>query len=334
MKKIAFTGFWNDFNPETLPLTQIIKENIEVQYTDVKQADYVLFSVFSEKHWFVPDNCIKIFYTGENITPDFNACDYGIGFDWLDFGDRYLRFPLYYLYKDINEQMESKHIFHKEDIKNDKTSFCSMTISNDNRDPIFKTLFEKLSNYKRVESGGKWNNNIGGRTKDKYAFDLSHKFSIVCENCAHPGYTTEKIVQAFAAKCIPIYWGDPTIGKIFNRKAFINVQDYNSIDDVIETVKCIDNDEQLYYRMLSEPALIDQSFTKNQQLIVLKHFLANVFNQPKEKAYRRNRVFYGEKYIQTRRKQAKNSSTIFHKSFWKNIAYYHISPFIQKCIRK
>jgi len=36
---------------------------------------------------------------------------------------------------------------------------------------------------------------------------------------------TEKIVEAFAANCIPIYWGDPSISKVFNSKAFINVLD-------------------------------------------------------------------------------------------------------------
>lgn len=209
MKKIAFIGFWDTFNPETNPLTKYIREFTEVEITDVKHADYVFFSVQSEKHWFASDDSIKIFYTGENLTPDFNACDYAIGFDWMEYGDRYMRLPLYYLYKDICELCERKHLLDPEAITKEKTGFCSITVSNSRRNPIFQTLFEELSKYKKVDSGGRWNNNIGGAVTDKFAFDASHKFSIVCENSAHPGYTTEKLVQAFAANCIPIYWGDP-----------------------------------------------------------------------------------------------------------------------------
>lgn len=163
----------------------------------------------------------------ENIVPDFNACDYAIGFEWMRYEDRYIRLPLYYLYPNICELMEEKHLQTLDEIRAMKTDFCSITVSNTNRDPIFKTIFKELSQYKQIDSGGLWHNNMGGRVPDKFAFDKKHKFSIVCENSAHSGYTTEKIVQAFAAGCIPIYWGDPSVSKVFNPKAFINVQDFS-----------------------------------------------------------------------------------------------------------
>ncbi len=327
MSRLSYTGFWRDFNPDTLPLTKIIREVCDIEVTNIKHADYVLYSVFSEKHWFVPDRCIKIFYTGENVTPDFNACDYAIGFDWMEYGDRYFRLPLYYLYANINEQMEEKHLHLTQNTKESKKDFCSITISNDNRNPIFKALFEKLSAYKQVHSGGKWNNNTGGRVNDKYAFDLTHKFSIACENSAHPGYTTEKLVQAFAANCIPIYWGDPTITRVFNPHAFINVADFDSVDDVVKRVKEIDANDELYYKMLQEPALINAQYSKEKQLSQLKQYISHIFNQPIENAYRRNRFFYGEKYIKMRQSQVKSASTVFHRAFWEDAArniYYKI----------
>ena len=319
MTKIAYTGFWRYFDPDTLPLTKIFREVCDVEVTDPKHADYVLYSVFSEKHWFVPNDCIKIFYTGENLTPDFNACDYAIGFDWLDFGDRYLRFPLYYLYVDINELMEKKHLCDPAEVKASKTDFCSITVSNSNRNPMFKTLYDALFSYKQVDSGGKWMNNVGGRVDNKHDFDLKHKFSIVCENTSYPGYTTEKLVQAFAAGCIPVYWGDPTVGKVFNKKAFINVPDYASVDEVLERVKAIDADDNLYFSMLREPALADESYSKVNQLEVLRQFVSNIFSQPKEEAYRRSRYHYGTKYIKMRQRQAK--TTVFHRTFWEDAAH-------------
>lgn len=297
--KIAYTDFWPDFDPETLVLTKLIKKCSKdlLETNNLEDTDYLLFSCMGNQHWNAPEDVIKIYYTGECLTPDFNACDYAIGFDWLDFGDRYLRFPLYYLYTDICEQMESKHLKPIPEIVEDKTDFCNITVSNSNRNQIFKELFEKLSNYKQVDSGGRWMNNIGGPVQDKFTFDMSHKFSIVCENSSFPGYTTEKIVQAFAANCIPIYWGDPVIGKVFNKEAFINVQDYTSVDKVVEKVKEIDNNNKLYFEMLRKPALIDEKYLEKNQVAVLSQFLFNIFNQSITQAIRRNRDFKGKEYI-------------------------------------
>ena len=137
--KIAYSDFWDDFNPGTLLLTRAIKNVADLQEVDeMKETDYLLFSCMGKKHWLVPDHVVKIFYTGENVTPDFNACDFGIGFDWLDFGNRYMRFPIYYLYDEICEKLESKHLMlFTEKIKT-KKDFCSITVSNEERNPIFK----------------------------------------------------------------------------------------------------------------------------------------------------------------------------------------------------
>ena len=238
-KKIAYVDFWNNFNPEGYLMTNYLKEVCDFEVTDMEHADYVIYTVHGNRHWFAPDKAIKIFYTREGVVPDFNACDYAIGFEWMTYEDRYFRSPLYYRYKE-NALMERKHLVPIEEVRAMKTNFCSITVSNNNRDSIVKTIFDELSQYKRVGSGGLWQNNIGGRVADKLAFDRSHKFSIVCENASHSGYTTEKLVQAFAANCIPIYWGDPHVSKVFNPKAFINVQDFPTIAALIEHIKKID----------------------------------------------------------------------------------------------
>lgn len=36
----------------------------------------------------------------------------------------------------------------------------------------------------------------------------NYKFNICFENGSSPGYITEKLFQAYAGGCIPIYWGD------------------------------------------------------------------------------------------------------------------------------
>lgn len=322
MKRIAFTDFWDGFCPEEFIADMGIADICDVEVTDLEHADYVIYSLHGNKHWKSADRQIKIFYTVENLVPDFNACDYGIGFEWMDYGDRYLRMPLYYNYRDINELAEkTKRESAVTGEESGKRRFCSITVSNANRAPIFAQLFEALSRYKSVDSGGKWRNNTGGPVKDKMAFDREHKFSIVCENSAHPGYTTEKIVQAFAAGCIPIYWGDPEIARVFNAKAFIHVRDYGSINEVVRAVQRIDGNDELYRAMLAEPILADPQYGRERQLEKLKQFFAHIFEQPLEQAQRRNRVFHGKIYLEQRRRQVSGLSFVlsrwYHDFVWK-----------------
>ena len=69
------------------------------------------------------------------------------------------------------------------------------------------------------------------------------------ENAQHNNFFTEKILDAFATKTVPLYWGCPNVGDFFNPKGIItwtNVTDlfdkltsltpwqYNSLTDVIE----------------------------------------------------------------------------------------------------
>ena len=317
MKNIAFVDFWSDFHPETSQLVRHIREVVDIQITDMSHADYVFYSVHGDQHWQSPDRCVKIFFTGEDVSPDFNACDYAISFEWLQYEDRHLRLPLYYLYPGICERVEQRHLQHFEQIRQQKTGFCSMTVSNKNRHPIFVRLFEELSKYKRIDSGGMWRNNIGGRVEDKFAFDSTHKFSIVCENTAHSGYTTEKLVQALAANCIPIYWGDPNVSKVFNPKAIINVSDFPTLADVVEQVKHVDRDEQLWHDMLAVSLLTDDNYRSECQEEALRQFLSNIFSQPLEKAYRRNRLMWGRLYIDDRVRQTRSIDFRLWKGYHK-----------------
>ena len=65
--------------------------------------------------------------------------------------------------------------------------------------------------YKHIDSGGKYKNNIGAPVADKLAFLSEGKFNIAFENSSANGYTTEKLIEAFAAGTIPLYWGDESV---------------------------------------------------------------------------------------------------------------------------
>ncbi|MBO4698021.1 hypothetical protein J5690_00210 [bacterium] len=303
-KKLKYVDFYKGFNPSNSFLHRIAS-SIGYETKLAEDPDYLICSVFGhealDKKY---DNCVKIFFTGENICPDFNLYDYAIGFEYLDFGDRYLRWPLYYAYgQELWNLLKLKHIDLQEKLAK-KTEFCSFVYSNGNGSPVREQFFHQLSEYKKVNSGGRYLNNIGRPegVKDKIEFESSHKFSIAFENSSHPGYTTEKLIQSFAAVTVPIYWGDPRIKEVFNSESFVFVNDYESLDAVVDMIKEIDQNDELYLKYLGTPALLEpEKFDIKTQAKYLGDFFRNILEQDKQNAFRRNRDYWGNFYIQAAR---------------------------------
>lgn len=284
------------FDPDDNIILNILKERYNVVVT--ANPDYLIYSCFGFEH--INFDGIKIFYTSEDISPDFNFCDYAIGFDRMEFGDRYRRFP-FFAQRNEFKDAQKKHIFTPEEIAS-KTGFCNFVYSNSDANKTRGEFFEKLSRYKKVDSGGRYMNNIGKPVDDKIEFQKKYKFTIAFENDSSRDYTTEKIIDAFAAKTIPIYWGNPDIAKEFNPKSFINCHDYESFDEVIEKIKEIDSDPELYEAMLAEPifenGIVPFEYTEDY----LREFLFNIFDQPIEKARRRADFTYKYYYVKRSRR--------------------------------
>ncbi len=325
MKKISikYLDFWN-IDQENYIITKALRKNYEVQIVkEDEYADYVFCSCYGMKHLYEPASCIKIFYTPEYIFPDFNLYDYALGFDYFEFGDRYMRLPIYY--GTVPQQKKTplvdiKHILPLNfDLRKEKPKFCSFVVSNGYGSPLRKKMFELLSAYKKVDSGGKFLNNIGGPCADKLEFTKPYKFSICFENSSMPGYVTEKITEAFAARQIPIYWGDPKITETFNPNSFIRVMDYPNLEAVVERVKELDNDDDAYLNMLKEPAWDSTQFGLDSYTQKLADFLKNIVEQPKENAFRYDRIWYGTIYKNVQKHLLKQSNRTLWEHFKTNV---------------
>jgi hypothetical protein len=235
-------------------------------------------------------DCVKIFHTRENITPDFNIYDYGIGFDEILFADRYIRVPL------CGGALPM--LTGTCDTILTKTKFCNFIYSNSMAaDPVREHFYWLLSKYKHVDSGGALLNNIGERVKNKVAWQRDYKFTIAFENSSKPGYTTEKIVDALRAHTIPIYWGNPEVAKDFNVKRFINCHDYSSFEEVVEHIIKIDSDDVEYGSIISQPWFpAEKPPLPPEKDPVVISFLKNIVEQGPEKARRvvkfGNTMFY------------------------------------------
>ncbi len=281
--KIYFTDFWQGFDLQDNIFMPVLRKIANVT-VDAKNPDFLFHSCFGFEH--INYDCVKICYLGENLSPDFNISDYALGFDFLSFEDRYLRFPLYRFYMVNHAYMTQDFTFFQKEISQ-KNTFCNFIYSNGrNSAPERDMFFHKLTKYKKIDSGGRHLNNIGGCVDDKLEWQRKYKFSIAFENSLKSGYSTEKIYDALVAHTIPIYWGNPRIAEDFNAKRFINCHDFPSFEAVIEHVKYLDTNTEAYVNMLAEPWFNDDAPPLPQDDTQLCAFLKNIFEQNPKAAKR------------------------------------------------
>ena len=60
-----------------------------------------------------------------------------------------------------------------------------------------------------------------------------YKYSIIVENDIDDLWYTEKILNCFATKTVPIYVGSPTIGDRFNADGIIQAKDCDQIPQIV-----------------------------------------------------------------------------------------------------
>ena len=275
--------------------------------------------VFHEAHLIdiIPYSGVRIAFSSENVRPDFNISDYGIGFDHIKFQDRYIRFPLYLFYsgsvKAAELRPESILALDLQSLINRK--FCNFLVSNGTASDFRTQFYLMLCQYRGVDSGGNYLNSIGEPVKDKSAWQKEYKFSLCFKNSSTSRYLTEKLIQAYSSNTIPIYWGDPdSFGSLYEGKGGINPEAVIWVDPVnpeiaLDRIKELDSNPGLYLEMLKKPLFIDHDhvpFFENS----LKDFLFSIFDQDTEAAYRRG---FGQVRLRVENRNIARSSIL--KSF-------------------
>lgn len=82
---------------------------------------------------------------------------------------------------------------------------------------------------------GDWNNPETPAIDAKDYLE-NYKYSIIIENDIDDLWYTEKILNCFATKTVPIYVGSPIIGELFDPDGIIQVPDWRAISDIIEAL--------------------------------------------------------------------------------------------------
>jgi len=278
--KINFLDFWGDgFQSDNNFFMHLFRETFgDVELAPPHECDVVIYSCFSGSHQAVPRTVTKIFYTGENIRPNYEECDYSITFDFDTYGGKNIRLPLWMLqidwfghggYGNPEYVIPLDSLVDNEFTQKEKSKFCGFVFNNPT-DSRLKAI-EVLGRYKRVDCYGTLFGNWFYGEKKKYNILSDYKFSICFENSTHDGYYTEKLLHAKLAGTIPIYWTDKNAGRDFNVKSFLNLTDFDTMEDLMEKVKEIDQDEDLYNSMRNEPL-----FTKTPNLENIKTELKKI----------------------------------------------------------
>jgi len=277
--RIGFSDMWDGFRPEYNMFTLMLQASgVKRDVIGVTEGpmDILLFGPFGDAWKKFPTDLPKIHYTGENTEPIIrDDIRLNIGFKHLDMNDgRYLRLPLWIL--EINWfRADAERIGNPKPISIDacckgsddlesRSKFCAFVVTNP-RQPMRNVAFQWLSQYKSVDSAGRLFNNVGdtifaglgggGGELVKVNFYKKYRFVLAYENECSPGYTTEKLLHAKAAGCVPIYWGDPKVERDFDTTGFIDARGVSTSGELIRLVKEVEENPQLWRKKSAVPAL-------------------------------------------------------------------------------
>lgn len=278
--KINFVDFWPGFDKTNNYFYNLLVQKYNVILDE--DPELLFYSCYDTNY--LKYNCTRIFYTAENIRPDFTACDFAFSFDYNK-KKNHFRLPLYSMYVELLNWLDKLQTIPTRDeakkIWATKTKFCCMVVSNPNgRERV--TFFNNLSKIKQVDSGGAVLNNVGGKVLDKLEFIKDYKFVISFENSSYDGYTTEKILEPIYKDCIPIYWGNKLVSKDFNSKRFIDCSDFNSEKKLIDKLLEIEQNEELAIDMLMQPTFSKDKITHKEQCLQVLQILSNIIENPKK----------------------------------------------------
>lgn len=282
---VGFSDFWDDFRADqnfwTLLITEACRKmNLSLSVrgipvrTGSETMDLLFFGPFGSTWKNVSDKIPKIHHTGEN-TPPVPEATLNLCFDATDLSRKIYRFPLWIQQIDWFGANQTR--LHnprsmpidmatgvQDSLLDAKSKFCAFVVSNPTNE-VRNRAFQVLSSQKKVDSAGRFLNNIGGDIFTEIAgggsgelkkleFLKSQKFCIAQENSKRDGQSTEKFLAAKAAGCVPIQWGSDTITQDFPEGSFIDANRLTE-SELVEAVTKMDADDAAWRSAAAKPAI-------------------------------------------------------------------------------
>ncbi len=259
--RVAFHGFWPGFRLGSLlafhPYLKLKYDLVEcrrrpdVHFIGRMRRDARDISLPG-------DGRTTVFYTGERVSPGAGRFDWSISYDESSARNLYLPGWVRVLNRcGLTPWSLVRRAARRPDPAGGRRP-CAYLFRN--RVPQREAFFDQLARRMEIVSPSNSRNNhppIGNSHPDKLAFLRHFRFNIAFENEAFPGYLTEKIVDAFTAGCVPVYYGDPHVERTFSPAAFVHVRDESDYGEAIERILAIDRDPVRLAAVRNEAPLVD-----------------------------------------------------------------------------
>jgi len=280
--RLAISRFWQGCTPELFaqrhPELSLLDADI---VDDVANADVIVYSVFGDNP--LPTGPKKVFYSGENVTPlmqvkrrPFEKFEYALTFSRKTYDFTiHKRLPNYcvagrHLGYELNDLTAPR-------IVDDRSRFCCFL--HGNSVPFRENFVRQLSKYKRVDCPGRSLNNMDlvVSKSQTISFLAQYKFMVCFENERGDGYVTEKIVNAYRAGCVPIYWGDPLVVADFHPGSMINANSFSDFDQLVSYVAWLDQNAVAYRSLRSCPPLFGNQIPPDLTVAAITTFWRRIF---------------------------------------------------------
>lgn len=263
--KINYSNTWRGFEEPKVLFNELLKSFKETN------KRFNISTVWGNINSAIQPGYINIHLAGEPFKLDDSTSSKK--FDIIlssDFSDnRIISFPffLHWLYWDDAKKIERLYVTPTRTKENIPKKFCCFLVSNP-RCKTRNTFFMALNKIKRVDSWGHMMNNCGAvcphghATEEFINFISEYKFIICFENSKKGTYITEKIINPFLAHIIPIYWGTEYVFEIFNKDAFLyldnNGTNNNNMSELIKKILEIDANDDMYLNIVNQPRFVNK----------------------------------------------------------------------------
>ena len=287
MHKIWFTDFWQADEDVVQKFKYFDKSFLKAFNfkLDRNNPDLLIYSWRGENHknysckkmFFMPENARKTYLMNDRFRQDFHNKLLAKNYDYLainnsieeDFFDKskVLQFQSYFCRWGFEAAIDK--ILNRKLNPSPKKDICMVYSSGLPERYLFaKMIHDRFSNTglygpfvdNPIEKiiKPKHENNFAGWHCFEARIQIAsqYKFEVAIENSRAPGHTTEKLHEAYASGCIPIYCGARNLKDIgINSNAVVSCDDLSvaGITKVLDQVSEILNDENRFFEKRNQP---------------------------------------------------------------------------------
>lgn len=237
-----------------------------------------LYSIFAPDWLTIFDNCdLRVFVARENLHKlgmkswehqflDDKRFQLSIGFDKMNH-DQYLRIPFWMTWNtfqptDTYEEVKARvrHMNSTQNHSYDNRKFACFLCSHPDAGRLH--LYERLSSVGRVDCDGKaFHNNdtlCMVHQDNKLSYLRDYRFNLTPENSNDPYYCTEKLMEAFQAGTVPIYFGcnNQPEPDVINPKAVVFIEQEEIPEHQLKMIAELNSNKEAYLEFATQPCLL------------------------------------------------------------------------------